>query len=229
MLRKLLLAQTHWLQEATTTSSSSSGAAAAAAAAHRLLAERCVSHTQATSSSSGGGANNSSTTQQRAAPKSSSPQQQQQQPPPQPELVDRVLSPDLMSRRQLLQHRKLDLIRSFQRFPGDTGSTEVQVRVGKRRQKNATLHLLDQLASHKHNRYAAVAVAAAAGSGRFSTPSLPLTLVSLCHKRTKRKQKVALLTDKIRDMMEHARLHRKDQSSKRCAFVGYGGFGWGGW
>ncbi len=36
------------------------------------------------------------------------------------------LSPELMNRQQVKQLQRRKLIREFERFPGDTGSTEVQ-------------------------------------------------------------------------------------------------------
>lgn len=67
-------------------------------------------------------------------------------------LVDKFLSPELMAAAERKALRLREVVREFERFPGDTGSTEVQV---------------------------------------------------------------ALLTQKITDLAEHMRQHRKDYSSRR--------------
>jgi len=43
-----------------------------------------------------------------------------------PALFYQVLSPELMARAQQKQLQRQEVIREFERFPGDTGSTEVQ-------------------------------------------------------------------------------------------------------
>jgi ribosomal protein S15 len=89
---------------------------------HAIISDlhaRHLSHSQASSSGGEGGGSGAA-----AAPPSSSPPSPL---PPQPELVDRYLSADLMSKRQRLALRKADTVARFQRFDGDVGSTEVQV------------------------------------------------------------------------------------------------------
>lgn len=126
--------------------------AAATMTACSLRADRWLSHSFATTSgssststSSGSGADGTTATPPPAAAADGD-----DRPPPREDLVDRYLSPDLMSRAQRLQLRVLDARRAFSRFEGDSGSPEVQAAVLSERIRD----LMEHLQSHKKDHAA---------------------------------------------------------------------------
>ncbi|EFN55331.1 hypothetical protein CHLNCDRAFT_134327 [Chlorella variabilis] len=58
-----------------------------------------------------------------------------------PYLVDKLLSPELMNRQQHKKLQRREVLREFERFPGDTGSTEVQVGVLTRKIADMAEHM----------------------------------------------------------------------------------------
>lgn len=65
--------------------------------------------------------------------------------PPQPDLVDRYLSPDLLPRRERVQLTIRQTASEFARFPGDVGSSEVQIACLTQR----IFHLAEHLKEHR--------------------------------------------------------------------------------
>jgi small subunit ribosomal protein S15 len=75
--------------------------------------------------------------------------EQQQQPPQRPDLVDRFLSEEALSRRGRLHARKGAAVARFARADGDVGSPEVQVALATERIRD----LADHFRAHKKDHH----------------------------------------------------------------------------